>query len=205
MQDIENKRKKPEQTAQIKKAIQVFTDCKSNLERKISRADKRFGKFKAEIQQLFSVVGPELMQIFEGDDTEDESASLLVIDERPTKTPMIEETKVNPLEEVIKGKDVLISQLHDEIKQLQNKWSQISALTVQSLSLAQPQSTPKHQDPFDLDVQSKVREDKLSAEKPAEENQATVPNDQTSVGVRDFTVYSFDEAINLDLFDKHMK
>ena len=131
MQDIENKRKKPEQTAQIKKAIQVFTDCKSNLERKIARADKRFGKFKAEIQQLFSAVGPELMQIFEGDDTEDESASLDVIDERPAKTPMIEETKVNPLEEVIKGKDVLISQLHDEIKQLQNKWSQVSALTVQ--------------------------------------------------------------------------
>ena len=52
---------------------------------------------------------------------------------------------------------------------------------------------------------SKVREDKLSAEKPPEENQATVPNDQTSVGVRDFTMYSFDEAINLDLFDKHMK
>ena len=145
------------------------------------------------------------MQIFEGDDTEDESASLPVIDERPAKTPMNEETKVNPLEEVIKGKDVLISQLHDEIKQLQNKWSQISALTVQSLSLAQPQSTPTHQDPFDLDVQSKVREDKLSAEKPPEENQATVPNDQTSVGVRDFTTYSFDEAINLDLFDKHMK
>ena len=118
---------------------------------------------------------------------------------------MIEETKVNPLEEVIKGKDVLISQLHDEIKQLQNKWSQISALTVQSLSLAQPQSTPTHQDPFDLDVQSKVREDKLSAEKAPEENQATVYNDHTSVGVRDFTMYSFDEAINLDLFDKHMK
>ena len=131
MQDIENKRKKPEQTAQIKKAIQVFTDCKSNLEQKIARADRRFGKFKAEIQQLFSAVGPELMQIFEGDDTEDESASLPVIDERPVKTPMIEETKVNPLEEVIKGKDVLISQLHDEIKQLQNKWSQVSALTVQ--------------------------------------------------------------------------
>lgn len=64
MQDIENKRKKPEQTAQIKKAIQVFTDCKSNLEWKIARADRRFGKFKAEIQQLFSAVGPELMQIF---------------------------------------------------------------------------------------------------------------------------------------------
>ncbi len=205
MQDIENKRKKPEQTAQIKKAIQVFTDCKSNLERKIARADKRFGKFKAEIQQLFSVVGTELMQIFEGDDTEDESASLQVIDERPAKTPMIEETKRNPLEEVIKGKDVLISQLHDEIKQLQNKWSQISALTVQSLSLAQPQPTPTHQDPFDLDVQSKVREDKLSTDKSPEENQATVPNDQTSVGVRDFTLYSFDEAINLDLFDTHMK
>lgn len=205
MQDIENKRKKPEQTAQIKKAIQVFTDCKSNLERKIARADKRFGKFKAEIQQLFSVVGTELMQIFEGDDTEDESASLQVIDERPAKTPMIEETKRNPLEEVIKGKDVLISQLHDEIKQLQNKWSQISALTVQSLSLAQPQPTPTHQDPFDLDVQSKVREDKLSTDKSPEENQATVPNDQTSVGVRDFTLYSFDEAINLVLFDKHMK
>jgi hypothetical protein len=205
VQDIENKRKKPEQTAQIKKAIQVFTDCKSNLERKIARADKRFGKFKAEIQQLFSVVGTELMQIFEGDDTEDESASLQVIDERPAKTPMIEETKRNPLEEVIKGKDVLISQLHDEIKQLQNKWSQISALTVQSLSLAQPQPTPTHQDPFDLDVQSKVREDKLSTDKSPEENQATVPNDQTSVGVRDFTLYSFDEAINLDLFDTHMK
>jgi hypothetical protein len=205
VQDIENKRKKPEQTAQIKKAIQVFTDCKSNLERKIARADKRFGKFKAEIQQLFSVVGTELMQIFEGDDTEDESASLQVIDERPAKTPMIEETKRNPLEEVIKGKDVLISQLHDEIKQLQNKWSQISALTVQSLSLAQPQPTPTHQDPFDLDVQSKVREDKLSTDKSPEENQATAPNDQTSVGVRDFTLYSFDEAINLVLFDKHMK
>ena len=125
------------------------------------------------------------MQIFEGEDTEDESASLPVNDERPANTPMNEETKVNPLEEVIKGKDVLISQLHDEIKQLQNKWSQISALTVQSLSLAQPQSTPTHQNPFDLDVQSKVRENKLSAEKAPEENQATVYNDHTSVGVRD--------------------
>ena len=45
----------------------------------------------------------------------------------------------------------------------------------------------------------------VSAEKPLEENQATVPDDPTSVGVRDFTLYSFDEATYLVLFDKHMK
>jgi hypothetical protein len=43
---------------------------------------------------------------------------------------MIEETKINPYEEVIKAKSVEIDKLNDRIKELEKKWAQVSALTV---------------------------------------------------------------------------
>ena len=43
---------------------------------------------------------------------------------------MIEETKINPYEAVIKAKSAEIDKLNERIKELENKWAQVSALTV---------------------------------------------------------------------------
>ena len=42
----------------------------------------------------------------------------------------IEETKMNPLEEVLKAKSAEIDQLNNKIKDLENKWAQVSPLAV---------------------------------------------------------------------------
>ena len=43
---------------------------------------------------------------------------------------MIEETKINPYEAVIKAKSAEIDKLNERIKELEKRWAQVSALTV---------------------------------------------------------------------------
>ncbi len=116
---------------------------------------------------------------------------------------MIEETKINPYEEVIKAKSAEIDKLNDKIKELEKKWAQVSALTVQSLSFPQPQRTSPLLDPQDQFLQSATNDLKPSAQKLPNDKQPSTHGSDTDLVDSDWFDENMREIFNMVAYRQH--